>query len=384
LHLQPWEIDEKATSSIESLEDGQHVADQATGDLDLSGIGPKGYSGGSPYRIAKATILASLWVSSITLPALPSAEAQLKAAEQPSKKDSANTTEAEENRQKEAEEAKRLTELYLRSQTVFIRKGELMLELNSFYNRNSRQDLIPAPDGVAVVRDTRRFMDNTVIARYGFLTDGLEVDFIAPVFIHAEQESDFGLGRVGEKQDGVGDLAAALRYQVWYERGNRPSLVLDVEGKSRTGGTGLTGTGNWNTGGGVTLIKTIDPVVFFGRLGYTHNFASQTRDLGNIFDYRLGMGFSLNDKVSFNIQFTGAYIGPSQITQVAGTGLGAGGGIGPVVFSTRRTEIMNLLFTTTVQVTKNFYIEPVVGVGLTENSFTIIGLRVPYLFNPKR
>ena len=44
-----------------------------------------------------------------------------------------------------------------------------------------------------------------------------------------------------------------------------------------------------------------------------NNFASQSRDLGNIFEYRLGMGFSLNDKVSFNIQLTGSNIAPSSV-----------------------------------------------------------------------
>ena len=201
------------------------------------------------------------------------------------------TQEAEENRQKEAEETKRLTELYLRNQNVFLRKNEVMIELDTFYNRNSQQNLIPVTGGVALVQTTRRFVDNTIIARYGFLTDGLEVDLIAPVFVHAEVENNFGTETTTQEENGFGDLAAAIRYQVWYERGNRPSLVLDVEGKSRTGGNGLLGTGTWNAGGGVTLIKSIDPVVFFGRIGYTYNFASQSRDLGNIFDIASAWAF---------------------------------------------------------------------------------------------
>jgi hypothetical protein len=286
--------------------------------------------------------------------------------------------EVEENRQKEAEEAKRLTELFLRNQSVFIRKGEFMVELNSFYNRNSRTTFVPVGGGVAIAQETRRFFDTTIIGRYGLLTDGLEVDLIVPAFIHAEQVADFGVVRTSQEKDGVGDIGAALRYQVWYERGARPALVLDVTGKSRTGDTGLTGTGTWSMGGGITLLKSIDPVVFFGRLGYVYNFASQTRDLGNIIDYRFGMGFSLNDRVSFNIQFTGAYVGPSKIV---GTGLAPGAaGFGPLVFNARHVEIMNLVFTATIIVTKHFLVEPMVGVALTDESFTIIGLRLPYRF----
>jgi hypothetical protein len=280
----------------------------------------------------------------------------------------ADMKDLEGNRQKEAEEAKRLTELYLRNQNVFVRKGEVILELNTLYSRNGRQTI---DNNGVVSNDTRRFLDNTLIARYG-LMDGFELDLIAPVYVHGEVESDLGTARFKEQKDGVGDMGAALRYEAWYESGNRPALVIDVSGKSRTGGSGLTGTGTWNAGGGVTLIKTLDPVVFFGRLGYTYNFASQTRNLGNVIDYRIGMGFSLNDRVSFNVQFAGASVGSSTILDSDPTG--------PITYSVRHQEIMNLIFTTTVQVTRKLFIEPLVAVGMTENSFTIVGLRLPYRF----
>jgi hypothetical protein len=280
---------------------------------------------------------------------------------------------SEENRQKEAEETKRLTELYLRSQSVFLKKGELMVELNTFYNRNSRQELVAVPGGATLADVTRRFLDTMLIARYGILTDGLEADLFVPFYVRGEIESNAGIASTTQREEGFGDLRAALRYQVWYERASRPALTVDIEGKSRTGGTGLMGTGTWNAGGGITLLKTIDPVVFFGRIGYTHTFASSTRDLGNIIDYRIGMGFSLNDRVSFNVQVIGAYIGAGQIQGTNLTGVG-----GPLIFSTRQVEAINLVFTTTVLVTKKLFIEPFVGVGLTEQSFAILGLRIPY------
>jgi hypothetical protein len=289
-----------------------------------------------------------------------------------------NKKESEENRKQEAEEAKRLTELYLRNQNVFLKKGELMLELDSFYNRNSQQP----SNGTSLTNTTRRFFDNTLIGRYGILTDGFEVDLIVPFFIHAEIQQDVSTnGNIVEREDGFGDIAGALRYQAWYERGARPGVIFDIESKSRTGGTGLTGTGNWNVGGGVTLLKSIDPVVFFGRIGYTHNFASESRDLGDIIDYRIGMGFSLNERVSFNIQLTGAYIQPSKIIALQSSGApGSLSALSPVVLSTRHAEVMNVFFTTTVMVTKKLFIEPLIGIGLTEQSFTIIGVRIPYRF----
>jgi hypothetical protein len=121
--------------------------------------------------------------------------------------------------------------------------------------------------------------------------------------------------------------------------------------------------------------------VFFGRLGYTHNFASESRDLGDIIDYRIGMGFSLNERVSFNIQLTGAYIQPSKIIALQSSGPpGSLSVLSPTLVSTRHAEVMNVFFTTTVMVTKKLFIEPLIGIGLTEQSFTIIGVRIPYRF----
>jgi hypothetical protein len=52
-----------------------------------------------------------------------------------------------------------LSELYLRNRSLFIRKDELMLELNTFNNRNSRQDVVPATGGFSLLPATRRFFD---------------------------------------------------------------------------------------------------------------------------------------------------------------------------------------------------------------------------------
>jgi hypothetical protein len=293
---------------------------------------------------------------------------------------SATETDTQGSRQEEAEEREHLTELFLRQQKVFLRKRELMVELDSFYSRNSQQRFVQTgPSQLSLARLTTRLFDETLVLRYGILTDGLELDLFAPVFVHAEQQSDFGSQSVKSQENRFGDLSAALRYQVWYERGMRPSLTLDIDGKSRTGGSGLAGTGNWNAAGGITLLKTIDPVVFFARIGYTHNFSSSSLTLGDSVDYRLGMGFSLNDRVSFTIQLAGSVVSPGeQKILLAGSGPVSPSGLTPIGIGSR--EIMNLFFTTTVLVTKRFFIEPVVAVALTDQAFTIIGLRIPYRF----
>jgi hypothetical protein len=282
---------------------------------------------------------------------------------------SAPELKTEGDRQKEAEELKRLQEFYLRNQSVFIRKGEIIAELNNFYSFDQDQLFVQLAPGTTptLLKSTRRLFNTTLFGRYGLLTDGLELDFAAPVFVHAEQQLDLATASTTTSSNGIGDMAAALRYQAWYESGWRPGVIFDVQGKSRTGGNTLRGTDSYNVGGGVTLLKSIDPVVFFGRIGYTNTFEHEGVNRGNIVDYSFGMGFSLNDRVAFNMQVAGAFVGKTKLQSqvIEGSSL----------------EIASLLFSATILITKKLFIEPTIGIGMTEDAFdATIGVRIPYRF----
>jgi hypothetical protein len=79
------------------------------------------------------------------------------------------------------------------------------------------------------------------------------------------------------------------------------------------------------------------------------------------------MGFALNDRVAFNMQLIGSYIGRSKIQgqTIDGSSL----------------EIASLQFSSTILITRKLFIEPIVVVGMTEDAFnSTIGIRVPYRF----
>ncbi|MGH8580269.1 MAG: hypothetical protein ACREVK_09180 [Gammaproteobacteria bacterium] len=128
------------------------------------------------------------------------------------------------------------------------------------------------------------------LMRYG-LAEDLEFDFAVPL-VYAEQERDIrpldqlGLGptlfrSTREAGVGLGDINWALRYAAIHEEGAIPEVTLNVNAKSDTGDEdrGL-GTGFWNVGSGVSLVKTIDPVVLFGSLGYTWTLEEGDVDFG--------------------------------------------------------------------------------------------------------
>ena len=261
----------------------------------------------------------------------------------------------EGDREKEAEEVKRLQEFFLRNQSVFIRGGEVIVEFNNFYSTDRRQDfLLIGPGQLALADTARRIFESSLLARVG-IASGLELDVRVP-YVHTDQTITIGGGSITNSSTGVGDASVSLRYQMWYEKGLRPSIIIDVNGKSRTADSVLLGTGNYSVGGGVTLLKSIDLVYFFARIGYTDTLAAPGRDLGNSYEYSMGMGFSLNDRVAFNMQYVGAQIGQVKINNLE--------------IDNSSLEIGGLNFSATILITKKLFIEPVIGLGLMRDAST--------------
>ncbi|MGH8644922.1 MAG: transporter [Gammaproteobacteria bacterium] len=284
------------------------------------------------------------------------------------------------DRRKEAEEAKRELDQFLRAQKLLFKPGEVQLEFGASY----AQDVAVSP-----VLPVFRFRSASAnfLMRYG-LAEDLEFDFAVPL-VYAEQERDIrpldqlGLGptlfrSTREAGVGLGDINWALRYAAIHEEGAIPEVTLNVNAKSDTGDEdrGL-GTGFWNVGSGVSLVKTIDPVVLFGSLGYTWTLEEGDVDLGMSISgdvdpgdqilYSMGMGFSLNHRVSFSMAMAGAAIRRTEVNggEISGSGL----------------DINTLQFSTTVQLAKRVYLEPVVGFGLTDEAPDfLVGINVPFGF----
>ncbi|GJL62032.1 MAG: hypothetical protein NPIRA04_06860 [Nitrospirales bacterium] len=266
----------------------------------------------------------------------------------------------EGDRREEAAEFQESRDLFLRQEKIVFGQGELLLEFSSLYSSNESQ--------FVNLELKSRTWDNSLNLQYGLL-DGLQLGLQVPVFVNALQEANdlVGMTSVRDEDRGIGDVSGDLRYQVLGEASGRPDVILDVNVKSRTGGQSLRGSGHWNVGGGLTFVKTLDPAVIFARVGYTETVKRKGFNPGNIVEYRFGVGFSLNDRVSLNAQLSGAFLGRSR---QRGT---------QMLRSSR--EVATLLLATTILLDRHFSIEPVIGAGLTDesNDFTF-GLRFPYRF----
>jgi hypothetical protein len=267
--------------------------------------------------------------------------------------------------EREAEEAKRALDVFLRREKLLFRQGEYSLELDAFYSTDNRDDFVRVNNIRELANIETRLVSWSAIARYGLL-DKLELDLIIP-FGYAERTIDFGFASNREDDFGLGDIAGRVRYQLWDEYGLRPDVILDFDVKSRSAGDSLLGRGHWSLGGSVTLVKTLDPVVFFARLGYLTSLERDGRDPGDQIIYELGMGFSLNDRVSYSMRVVGAAVGRFQADggDIPGSSL----------------DIMNLQFSATTSLSRNWCIEPTVSIGLTDDAPDVIaGLNLVYRF----
>ncbi|GAA3548203.1 transporter [Zobellella aerophila] len=125
---------------------------------------------------------------------------------------------------------------------------------------------------------------------------------------------------------GLGDIEGAIRYQFNLE--SVPFWIGGLRVKSDTGDSPFdqelnsdgifsdppTGSGAWAIEPSLTLIYPSDPAVLFGSAGYTWNLeadagrdldgddrANDNVDLGDSFFLGMGMGFAVNNRLSFSL-----------------------------------------------------------------------------------
>lgn len=294
-------------------------------------------------------------------------------------------------REDEAKEAKRGLDTFLRGKKVLYKPGELELEFNLAYGQDTSVNTF----GFAPVtnasksnaKSTNRSVDSSLTMRYGIAGD-LEFTLAVPYgyFEHDADNQPFNEVRDGEgnldetlttapvshtNAVGVGDVGGSLSYNVFSESGNIPSVTLSLSSQVPTGNynKGL-GTGFWGVGGSISLVKTIDPVVFFGSLGYSAAFEERGIDPSDQVSYSMGAGYSMNDRVSFSTSLSGRLTGRTEVNGIDRPGTSM--------------DVHSLQFNTTIQLTKRLFIEPFIDFGLTKDASDFaVGLRFPYRFGEK-
>ncbi len=253
-------------------------------------------------------------------------------------------------------------------------------------------------------------LDGTARYRIG---DRAQIDVNVP---YLTRRSNFLSGGAGGNAAGLvekavidrdlGDVNAGLSYRLFHETRAMPDVVLNARIKAPTGqhpfgvpvievpGTQgnlvvpaslPTGTGVWSGSVGVSMLKTLDPLIVFGNLSYF--YAPDTHfddideaegdqpgsiDLGEAFQYGAGVAFALNDRSSLSFSFTQRLGQRATLRRDGGERL-------PVVGSRANVAAFNM--GASFAVARNISLLGGISVGLTSDApdFTL-SVRLPFSF----
>lgn len=211
---------------------------------------------------------------------------------------------------------------------------------------------------------------------------------------------------------GLGDVSGGLSYRAMAETSSRPNVVVNVRVKAPTGrdpfGVRLievdgsegnlkvparlsTGSGVWGAAAGVSLLKTLDPMVVFGSLTYFYNFEQHFPDLdeaqgdqpgearlGGALQYGLGVAFALNDRSSLSASFTQRFVRHSELRSDP-TDLNPDPQWRRVVGSQANVGILNLGATFTLSPRLTLLTN--LSTGITDDApDMVLSVRLPYRF----
>ncbi len=189
---------------------------------------------------------------------------------------------------------------------------------------------------ISVQSVKRDIFTTTLSTKYGILNNfelGINVPYLYGIEKHANATANPPWEQT-KSGSGLGDISAALYYQPVEENASLPAIMLGLTGKSRTGRSVfdvtyneknipnkmVTGSGFYGLRGSVSFVKTSDPVVIFGTVGYMHNFSRHNVNIssggtsklvninpGDTISFNAGTSYALNYKMSINVMYQQAY-----------------------------------------------------------------------------
>lgn len=233
---------------------------------------------------------------------------------------------------------------------VLSRQGRASFDFSTDYTRSTSNrlvfrgiEIVPGIQ-IGVIEANEADRDTiaaNVSARYG-LTSRLEVETRIPYVRRSDtittvQQRDEAVTRTIDLDgEGIGDVEAAVRYQINGGERGRPIFIGALRVKSDTGegpfdierdefgvATRLaTGSGFWGVEPSVSMLFASDPAVIFANLGY---FAHLPRDVnmiegdvrvgevdpGDSIGAAIGFGFALNPRFSYSLGYRHNYIFPT-------------------------------------------------------------------------
>lgn len=331
------------------------------------------------------------------------------------------STAAEAEKAKSESMTRSVADVKQATRTLFDQR--LVIENGLTYNRYDRKQLtlngFLALDAIflgniAIENVESDTMNYNFAARWGVtpkLTLNLDAPYLWRKTVYQKGGAGGAAGAIAQEEttgSGLGDITLSGNFLMLPETTGRPELVLNAGVTLPTGQEpyGIpwrvlerddddfirfavpdeqpTGNGAWQASIGLAAVKTSDPAILFGNIGYTYSFRASFDDidnnpdtvnpgdvkLGDSFYYGAGVAFAFNERTSFSMSFSNRLSARAR-TRVDGQ---------PwlkVIGSDANAAMFNL--GVTYAMSQNATVVGLLGIGLTPDApdFTL-GFKIPY------
>lgn len=300
----------------------------------------------------------------------------------------------------------------------------LIIENGISYNRYDRKQLtlngFLALDAIflgniAIENVESDTLTYNLAARWGVsprLTINVDVPYITRKTIYQKGGAGGAAAAIAQEQtsgSGLGDIHVSANYKLAGERGAWPETVLNLGVTTPTGREpyGIpwyvlerdeddyirfavpheqpTGNGLWQASVGLSAVKTTDPAILFGNIGYVRSFAGSFDDidnnpatvnpgkvrLGDTYYIGAGVAFAFNERTSLSIAFSNRLSGRARTKY-------EGGEWNKLIGSDANAASVNLGVTHALS--PNATLVSILGIGLTPDApdFSLT-FKVPYM-----
>ncbi len=259
----------------------------------------------------------------------------------------------------------------LRGQRVLLKPRELTLELGVFYTHSTWQDirLLQADNTIAptLIDLEQDLFTSTYTARLGLFKQTQAFASYALVY----QTNTLALPVLTKSateehssRTDSGDITLGVRHTLFREGVHTPEVILSLEGRLPTGRS------SFGVGGGITLVKTFDPMVLFGNITYLRTFSREFADVTRLqpegtVSALFGYALALNDTLSLSASVSGTFTSETAFAQAI----------------LRARKRLSLQLGLTALLKEGLPIEPTVSFDLNGPGDTVtLGVSLPYTF----
>jgi hypothetical protein len=265
----------------------------------------------------------------------------------------------------EQEDANALRDLtVIRDQAVTVKQGGVDVAYNLKYVRASTSTQFS------------RAIIGTGSIRYGILP-GAEVSLTVPAYLATRTTTIFtgsSLDQATTNIKAMGDISGQVTASLFKETMDWPGVFGYAAVTAPTGpdpywpvlGMGpivnplyfTQSSGHWNGTVGVTAVKTLEPIIMFGGLSYTHflkaDYAGSVMQPADRYGYNFGLGLAVSERTMIGASVQGIY---QQNLAINGK---------PLIGTS--SEAVILTFSLSQRIAMGFFFEPSVAIGMTSDA----------------